>query len=569
MRRIAGFACMLILLFTLTTGVCAASQITSAGAHATVSPDGSCQCTLTATIHLDQATDELTFPVPKEASNITLNGSRARARVKDSVRQIDLSSVLNGMTGTFSITVNYTLNDVIHTTEADLLEMQVPLLSGFSYPVQAFDFSVTLPGNITAKPAFSSGYHQADIEKDLTYQVAGAMITGSTQKELKDHETLSMTLTVTEDMFPQTSMELPDLAVLNIAMTVCILLALLYWLLFLRSLPVIPAARPTVPEGCTAGELGSVLRLQGADLTMMVLSWAQLGYLLIHEDRHGRVTLHKQMDMGNERGNLEQRCFKKLFGKRAAVDTSGVHYAELCQTVEKLSPSLQNFVRPHSGNPRLFRALAATAGLFAGITLGITLSAGAALEWLLVCVLAVFGGISCWLIQRWAYSVYAHDKGRLWVGLILCAVWLVLSAVAGQLGTGVLVVISQLAAGWMAAFGGLRTEEGRHAMHQILGLRRYLRTVDKATLQRICVSDPEYFHTLMPYALALASATAFAKRFGNMRMPPCPYLLTDAEKPVTADHWCAVMRRVANTMNVRRKQLGGEKLLGIFQSFRR
>lgn len=567
MRRIAVFACILILLFSLATSVSGASQITSAGAHATVSADGGCQCTLTATIQLDHAASELVFPVPKDAANITLNGERVRTKVKDSVRQIDLTPIFNGMTGSFSITVNYTLHDVIHTTDADLLEMRVPLLSGFTYPVQKFDFSVTLPGSITGKPAFSSGYHQADIEKDLTYQATGAMITGSTQKELKDHETLIMTLIVSEEMFPQTSMELPDLAVLSMAMTVCIVLALLYWLLFLRCLPLLPAVRPTAPEGCTAGELGSVLHLQGADLTMMVFSWAQLGYLLIHEDRHGRVTLHKQMDMGNERGNLEQRCFKKLFGKRAVVDTSGSHYAELCLMTEKLSPSLQTFVRPHSGNPRLFRALAATTGLFAGIALGITLSAGAALEWLWVCVLAAFGGISCWVMQRWAYSIYTHDKHKLWISLILNVIWLTLSAVAGQIGTGILVVVSQLAAGWMAAFGGLRTEEGSHAMYQILGLRRYLRTVDKATLQRICSSDPDYFHTLMPYALALDSASAFARRFGNVRMSQCPYLLTDAEKPVTADQWCALMRRIANTMNARRKQLGSEKLLSIFQGF--
>ena len=31
----------------------------------------------------------------------------------------------------------------------------------------AMEFTVTLPGEITAKPAFSSGYHQANIEKDI------------------------------------------------------------------------------------------------------------------------------------------------------------------------------------------------------------------------------------------------------------------------------------------------------------------------------------------------------------------------------------------------------------------
>ena len=565
MRRIAVFLCTVLLLVTMITGVSAASQVTSAAAHATVSADGSCQCTITATIRLDQVAEDLTFPVPKEASGITLNGTRVRTRVKDSVRLIDLSSLLNGMTGTFTVSVNYTLHDVIHTTEADLLELRVPLLCGFAYPVQAFDFSVTLPGGFTAKPAFSSGYHQADIEKDLSFMVSGAMVSGTTQKELKDHETLTMLLTVSEEMFPQTTIELPDLVVLNIAMTVCAILALLYWLLFLRCAPVFPHTQTAPPEGCTAGELGSVLHLQGVDLTMMVFTWAQLGYVVIHSDRHGRVTLHKQMEMGNERGNLEQRCFKKLFGKRSSVDTSGTYYATLCQAAETLTPSLQTFVRPFSGNPRLFRALAATMGLFAGIALGITLSAGAALQWLVVCVLAVLGGISCWIIQRWAYNLYAYDKRKLYIGLTLCLLWIVLAAVAGQLGIGILVSLVQLLAGWMAAFGGLRTEAGRHAMHQVLGLRRYLRTVDRETLLRICSNDPDYFHSLMPYALALGADKAFARHFGNARLPECPYLIADWDAPQTAAQWSAVMRRTVNAMNERRKQLSGETLLRLFR----
>ena len=95
MRRIAVLLSTVLLLVTLITGVSAASQVTSAAAHATVSADGSCQCTITATIRLDQVAEDLTFPVPKEASGITLNGTRVRTRVKDSVRLIDLYSFYN------------------------------------------------------------------------------------------------------------------------------------------------------------------------------------------------------------------------------------------------------------------------------------------------------------------------------------------------------------------------------------------------------------------------------------------------------------------------------------------
>ncbi len=566
MRKLFALACTLLLLCALSLGVSAETGAASVSIHATVSPDSSCQVTLTAMLHLEQATGDLRFPLPLEAKSITLNGSRVHAAKTDNAKVVDLSGITGSLAGDFSVTMTYMLDDVVHMDENELLQLQLPLLSGFSYPIGQLDFSVTMPGQIDAKPGFSSGYHQANIEKDLTCTVSGAAITGTSSKALKDHETLVMTVPVSAELFPQTGIELPDFNMTNTLMLVFALLALVYWLVFLRCALPRPMTVSTPPEGFSAGQLGCVLSMEGANLTMMVFSWAQLGYVRIRTDKHGRVMLHKRMDMGNERSGFEQRCFKNLFSKRSdTVDTSGYHYAMMWQKIAKLPPNIQGLVHPKSGSIYVFRALTALIGLFGGAGLGIALGAGAAAQWLLVLLLAVFGGISTWHMSRWTGALFCMDKGRLWLSLALGALWLLLGILGGAVALAVWVLLSQLLAGPMVFFGNRRTEAGKQAMSEVLGLRRYLRTVKAQELQRIMLSNPEYFYSLAPYALALGVDKAFAGRFGKQKLPDCPYLAIGGEP--TAAQWNELLRRTARAMDTRRKNLPKEKLLGILQSF--
>lgn len=560
MRRFFAFVLTFILIFATAVSVSATSA-PSVGAYATVTQDGSCQVNMTVQLHLDQVIPDLKFPIPGQATNITLNGRRVRTQQKNSSRLIDLSDVLGDLVGDMTFTVSYGLNDLIHTTETDQLQLQLPLLSGFAYPVQALEFSVTLPGEVDAKPAFSSGYHQADIEKDLLFSVSGATVSGSSQKEMKDHETLMMTLIVPEEMFPQTRVTLPDLQALNIAMGICAALALVYWLIFLGCAPSRRIHCPTPPEGLTAGQIASVLTLSGPDLTMMILSWAQLGYVLIRLDRQDQVTLHKQMDMGNERSDFERRCFKLLFSKRDTVNASSAGYGALCLRVEKMQPPVAQYFRPHSGNPLLFRVLAAAMGICGGISLGISLSAGAALQWFWVIVLALSGGYTAWLIHRWAYALYSADKTPLWAAFGCCGGWILLSCIGGKYGFGFLMSACQLLFGLMAAFGGKRTEEGRQLSSQLLGLRRYLRKANKQELGRILEKDPDYFHHLAPFALALGADDTFARRFGKVRLPESPYLTVGNPNPMTAPEWSTLLRRTVSIMRSAQSQHNTNRVL--------
>ena len=567
MRKVLVWMTLLCLLCGLTVSAGAATAANSIHTYATIASDGSAQVTMTVNIHLDQTVEDLRFALPEKASNVTVNGSRVRSRVENGLRQVDISNIVGKAVGDFTLTFTYNLSKLIVTNEAEQLELQLPLLAGFAYPVQVLEISVTLPGPVTAKPAFSSGYHQANIEKDLSCTTSGATITAVSQVELKDHETLSMSLLVTEEMFPQPRIVAPDLGLVNTLITVALVLAVVYWALFLRNLPLWPKACATPPDGYGAGEMGSILCLQGADLNMMVLSWARLGYLLVHLEPSGKIRLYKQMDMGNERSAFEQRCFQMLFDRRDAVDASTVRYGVLYRNVRKKKPNLAAFIHPKSGNIAVFRGCAALAGMFYGVSVAIGISAGAALQWLLVIVLGAAALYSSFRIQNWAANLLVADRRELWIALGLCGGWLVLGAVAGAFNLVLGMVLSQLLTGLLAAIGGRRTAAGRQAMGQILGLRRYLKTLSQSQIQITCQNNPEYFHQMMPYAMALGVDKAFAKRFGKMPLSQCPYIATGTDSTLRASQWRSMMRRVCSGMHTRvpspwQKKL--KELIGVF-----
>jgi len=567
-RKVLVILSLFCLVCSLAFGAGAATAAKSASSYTTVAADGSCQTTLTVTIHLDTPTEGLTFPLPGEAKNITVNGSRAHGKVEKGLRQVNLSGVIGKTAGDFTLTFTYSLPDVIVTNEAQQLQLQLPLLAGFSYPVQAMEFTVTMPGPVDVKPAFSSGYHQANIEKDIYCTVSGATITGTAQTELKDHETLTMTMIVSEEMFPQSKIVPPDFQTVNTLITIAALLALAYWALFLRNLPAWPHSCPTPPEGFGAGQLGSVLYLQGGDLSTLVFSWAQLGYLRIYPDR-GRVRLYKQMDMGNERSAYEQQSFQHLFGRREMVDTGSLRYVQICRDVSKRRPNLSTFIHPKSGNILVFRALAAAAGCFCGVSIGIGLSSGAALQWFWVFVMGALALLSSWKIHDWATALFAPNRRNLWIALIICGVWMLIAALAGVFPMGLGIAAGQLAAGLLAAFGGRRTPEGRQAMGEIIGLRRYLCSIPRAQLQQICQNNPEYFHQMMPYALAFGVEKRFARRFGGISIGSCPYITTKAENSMYASQWATLMRRTLHAMNERQQNSFAEKLTAILRAFLR
>lgn len=559
MKRLICLAMIILCISGLCFPVSARSGAEQLRCEAAVADDGSCTVTLSATITFDEVVADPVFPIPAGAANVTLNGSAVHPGSDGRASLVSLKSVTGGMAGSHSVVITYRLDGVVAAQEDGAMLLTLPLLSGFAYPVDTLSVTVTLPGSVTTQPTFTSAYFQNHTEELLGTTVSGSAITITSKQTLLDHENLIMTLPVDERMFPDTAAAARVLSVMDFVIIGAVVLALVYYLLALR--PTLPRKilRSTGPDGITAGDIPLWLTGSGTDLSLLVVAWAQLGYLRIQIEDGGRVLLHKRMEMGNERSMYENRCFKKLFGRRRTVDGTGYHYAELVRSVARRSSQVREVYRPNSGNPYIFRGLCATVALLSGISLAGAFSPNAAF---LRFFLAVLTAVMAWLIQSGAHSLLRRNRLPLWIALGCAGVWVILGIWSGEWLVPVLMVIFQFFAGLMAAYGGKRTELGQQTLTQILGLRKFLCTVSKEELQRLSKANPGYFHELAPYALALGVDRIFAARFGKLRIPECTYLSRDDHSQMTAAQWAFVLRKAVDALDAKAKRLPIDKLTG-------
>lgn len=557
MRRILLFILCITL---LASPVSALSAISSANSESVVDSDGTCQVTLTISLRLDGSASGLTFPLPENARNITVNGTSVKTTVSSGTRNVELENHISAGSGT--LTLRYTLDDCVTEDKKGNLTLTVPLLSGFSLPIEALDFSISLPDAPEKKPLFISTYFQEGADSILNYQVVGNTITGSAKQRLQDRESLTMTLETTKEMFPHALARRWSLDSIDLVMILLGVLAILYWLAAMRCRPVKRIRTAAIPSGMNAGEIGCRLTGQGLDLTLTVLSWAQMGYILIQMNDHGRVLLHKRMDMGNERNAVEVRLFRSLFKKRSVADATGYHYARLCRKAAGLNPARSHTFRRASGNPRVFRVLVALIGSVSGISLAVAYAQSSSWRTVVGILFSILGFVGAWLIQSGVKSLHHRNKLPLIIS-IGCSILLLLAGIpAGEWNVAVFVILAQYLAGLAAFFGGMRTDSGQQTASELLGLRRYLHTATKEELKRANAINPNYFYDLAPYALAMNADRAFARQMGNLRLPECTYLTTGMDGHMTAREFDQLLRDTVTAMDALQKRLPLDRLLG-------
>ena len=573
MKRFATLlVCVILLAGCLCLPVSAESAASSVNLMCTINSEGDCLATMTVNLRLENAMDKLYFPLPLNAKNISLNNSPVSTSRSAAATLVDISKLSRDYVGELVLRFEYTIPEAVQITkinegtkeEAWVLQLAVPLLCGFDYPVETLSFTITMPpGKMTHRPTLTSIYRQTSIESDIPFQVAGSQIIGSTKTVMNDHEGVTLTMIVPEEMFPTVSTyvregnpELPFIIGFAVA-------ALLYWLLTLRTWPIIRTQTTTAPEGITAGELGCRLTLSGGDLTMMVFSWAQLGYLYISLNDNGRVLLHKRMDMGNERSQFENKIYKMLFGTRQVVDATGFGYAKLVRKVQRIVPQERNMYLRNSGNVKIFRALACMSQIFCGICVAMNMTGVLPLAILLAIILVPFSMVTAWLIQDVAYRTHLRGKTPVLIGFVCILLWIVLGLLCGQVWIPLGCVVGQWLYGYLAAYGGRRSELGRHDAGQVLGLRRYVKRLPKDDISRFLRNDPDYYFNYAPYALALGVINPYSRAFGQRKLEPCPYLAVKVTGKHTAEDWGHILAETADLMDHKARRMQIEKWLAV------
>ena len=532
MQALRRFTAAIVCCLLIWIPVFALSAATGVNGKAVVEEDGSCQVELTVTIRLESARDDLTFPLDASAADILLNGHPAPTAKQEGKLHVSLPPMTAGQQ---SFVFSYKLPQVIEKTKEGTF-LELALLSGFGLTVERLDFTLTLPGPITGRPTFHSGYYQENIR--LSTQILENTLVGNTMASLKDHETLSLQLQVDPDQF-----HIPRQRLLTGWDWATLVLFVLAGLFFgLTMLPKFSRLERsfTAPEGVTAGDVGCCLTGSGTDLGMMVLSWAQLGYLQLELDRRGRVLLHKGMDMGNERSGHEMRIFQAMFARRSIVDATARNYARLYRKVARNSPMRRQLYAEMAGDGRIFLGLCCLAGMCGMIQL----TQGRLLWSILLAPVAL---ILSFGIHTGCKYLPLRNKVPILVSLGCILLWILLGKLFGGTGRALWMVLLQLAAGILAAFGGKRSMVGIRNQAQLLGLGYHMLTTEPYEMQQLQEKNPDYFYEMLPYAIALGVDRQFARRFGNRSLPECLWL---KNAPHMNPQQCAAkMRQIANILD--------------------
>ncbi len=557
MRRLRAAFVSLLVMLCLALPVSAATVVQSLESHVEVAENTDCTVTLRLVLRCDGEVPP--FPLPGRAKNVTVNGASVNPTRRGGYAMVDLSRVSTDS----PITISYTQTRMVDPKTVDSngkaiakknqkLYLGVSLLCGYTCPIEQMTFTITLPGPITDPVTFSSGYHNEQIMEHMEISVVENRVSGRFLTPLKDRETLSMEMPA-ENMFPDEVAKFRGLALDDYLLIGFAALSAVFFALFLRFRPTRIARGTDLPAGLTAGQLGGVIIGQGADLTTMVLSWAQLGYLLIHLDDHGRVMLHKRMQMGNERSAFENRCFRALFGRRWMVDASAGRFAQLKYRISA-SPGVGKLLRSTRRTKPIFRCLSAAVCAVSGVSMALSAAVDSPLLVLAATILGLAGAAAGLYIQQWACYLHLRGRRAMQLRLLAAAAWVLLGLLCSDLITALGAVVWQLLCGYLAAYGGRRTLSGRTLRAQVLGLRARLKEMSPAELARCRQIDPDYFFTMLPAAIALGVEQRFAQHFGSERLSSCLYLTTGMDGHLTAKEWCRVFARAVNAMDAPQKR---------------
>lgn len=515
---------MLALALSLATGALAAGTITDFRTDCLVASNGTCQLTQTVTIDFTTPEQTLSIPLgtaPKQASVAGYSGKKV---VEDGYTLLQIQNEA-GFSGCRTFTVTYTLSNLV--SEADEGQtFSLPLLCPkWSYPIERFSFTVTMPKELETVPTFTSGYYGDVIEDYITAVRQGALLRGELDTPLKDHESIQLTLDLPKAYFSGTH---SGWSANWLATAFCLLFALLtlgIWALTLRGTPLRVETRAIPPDSVLPCDIPLLLAGGAPNFNMLICHWANLGYLSIMVDAQGHVSLQRHMDMGSERRRLEGKLFAALFARGDRCDGASLHYKNTAKSAES---ALRRFwarriYERNSGNVLLMRlssALCAAVAVFAALSFLLPVLP---LRWLLLALSLPLGALLGGGVQLAARYWYLRSVPHLALGAVCLVAMLALGNLSGTFPLALLAAALGLLTGALTRHGGKCSRAGSRLIGQILGFRRFLLHTSQPQLEARVRREPQYFYQLLPYAEAMGLGADLARRFGELELEPCEW----------------------------------------------
>ena len=549
MKRLVRLLIALCCILALTLGVSAAgARVETMTVDMTVDENGTAKAEVAAHLTSDDPVDRLSIVLGPNVSGVHVSGQKAEIS-----RTGGQSTVTLGGDGVLSFPMDLHLSYTIRNTVAADSEAQrfsVRLMGAVKdADVEHFSAKVRMPGPFEAIPEFSSGYYADGIDNFLTIRVSpDGVISADSMESMLAGETLDLRLETPPDYFALHNVAGRTLLADKIAMILLALFGAVYWWRALRS----PAPRiepqTRAPMGVEPGVAAMLLIDQPPDLALMVLGWAADGYLRAARLKGGRLLLTRLIPMGNERSGYEQDVFNQLFAKKETVASGTGAWASARKRANKAARAYwyKRIFADKPGRPGLLRlcailicgvaALSCADRVIPSMTLRPVLLAAATLAGLLWGAALQFGLSR--LPQR-------RRRQPILVLAVCLVVMIVVIRLAGSGGALFLALLASVLVSALLIFGPRRRQSGVDLLSDLLGWRRYLRTLTPETAEQLLTADPQYFYRTLLYAEALGVGGKFSQAFEGLRLDECA-LFERGQKPAPrqADKFLQYLRHI-------------------------
>lgn len=547
MRKLFLAAAALLFLLLLTTVVSAeGSTVTELQTECVVEQDGACTLSLRFTVEFGAGAEDFTVPVSAAARELSCSAPYTRKGGEG----CDLLVLTGPWSGKQSFTVSYRLAETV-TDDGRLQKLSVRLLyPAWTCPIAGYRVRVSLPGRFESMPVFFSGYYGELIDNYMKIEIDRSGTIDAVldaRQRLRDRESMTLELELPEGYFDLRFLAGKTARVDRVLFLGLLALALLYWLVFLRNLPILPKRQAMPPEGGNAGEIPYVLTDRKPDLALMVIQWASLGYLTLTRTKRGNIYLTRQIDMDTERKRFEVEIFDTLFARDEHCDLRSAEYLKARRLCGERTREFwrDRVYDPKAGAPWILRLLALGAGLALCLACFDLWVASKSWRWFLIVPMTLLGGLACMAVQELGgFLLRRHSLRTAFLGLLSAALLLILGRKGGLSALSLLNLALQLAVGLLLRCGGRRTTEGAALAAELLGYRRWLLSASAEQLQSNLAADPQYFYRVLPFADALCAGRMVAATLDRFRMEECGWLLWQGKPCYTAPAFYARYRRL-------------------------
>ena len=488
-----------------------------------------------ASLHLvcDDNVPRLSIALGPNVSGVRLDGHSS-----ETVRSGGQTTVVltdeTGLPDEMDLHLSYVVRNTVEPG-SDAQHFALRLLGGLrDADIEKFTANVQMPGGFDANPEFSSGYYAEGIDNYLTINVsADGLITATAMESMLAGETLDLRLETGPDYFSVHNVAGRTLLVDRIAMIVLALFGALYWWRALRS--PLPRVEPQTraPMGVEPGVAGLLTVGNGPDLALMALNWAACGYLRAARVRGGRLLLTQLIPMGNERSSYELAVFQRLFAHSGEVTSGSNAWAAAQKKAEKAARSYWNgrLYEKRPGRPGILRFCAVLLCGFAALSSADRVIPSMTLRPLLLAASALAGVVWGVAVQYALRRLLTRGYRQSIVILVLCLAALIAAIrLTGAGGALICALLASAAVSVLLIFGPKRRRTGADTLSDLLGWRRYLRTLTPDLARQLLEADPQYYYRTLLFAEALGVGGSFSRAFEGQKMSVCSFF-ERADKP--------------------------------------